>query len=79
MASIHRFIKTLNQRATLALWESRLSAIAVGTEQFNAFMAHKHTYCPLITESASTALLSWIRQSLPEIGCDKMIRRFESK
>ena len=68
----------LKDPITTALWESRLSAIAAGTEQFVTFMADQAHLLPIlitpITESAGTGLQG---HSCPE--CGKALRRLPSK
>ncbi|SHI72477.1 DNA topoisomerase III [Halodesulfovibrio aestuarii] len=68
----------LKDPITTALWESRLSAIAAGTEQFDTFMSDQVHLLPTlitpITESAGTGLQG---HSCPE--CGKALRRLPSK
>ncbi|SIO41344.1 DNA topoisomerase III [Halodesulfovibrio marinisediminis] len=68
----------LKDPITTALWESRLSAIAAGTEQFDTFMSDQAHLLPVlitpITESAGTGL-----QGHPCPECGKTLRRLPSK
>ncbi|MCT4625672.1 DNA topoisomerase III [Halodesulfovibrio sp.] len=68
----------LKDPITTALWESRLSAIADGSEQFDTFMADQAHLLPVIitpiTESAGAGL-----QGHPCPECGKGLRRLPSK